>query len=411
MTSPAMRIELITTGSELLLGFTLNTHVNYLARALAPLGLRLHRHVTTADNRADMRAAIADALTRADILLITGGLGPTSDDVTRDVIAELLDRPLHRDDAVVAAMRDRARRRGYAVPESSLVQALVPAGAQVLPNPNGTAPGLALDHDGRLLLLLPGPPRELQPMFAESVVPLLRVRCAGLIPADCRTLRVAGLGESQVAERIAPVLRRFSDLEVGYCARPGEVEVRVIHTDAARTAAAERDIRAALGTHVFGTGDERLEEVVIRQLSAAGQTLAVAESCTGGLIAHRLTNVPGASAVLLAGWIPYSNAAKIRDLGVAADTLRQCGAVSEETARAMAAGARARAGADLAVVTTGIAGPTGGTPEKPVGLVYLALATARGPTVERHLLRFERETFKQCASQFALDLIRRLATE
>ncbi len=402
-----VRVELITTGSELILGFTVNTHVNYVARELDKLGLRLQRQTTTADDRAEMRAALAEALDRSDIILVTGGLGPTSDDFTRDVAAELLNRPLHRDETVAEAIRDRAWRRGLKLPDSIFVQALVPEGARVLPNRNGTAPGLVMETNKRLLVLLPGPPRELKPMFEESVVPLLRDHCGPRARTDCRILRVVGLGESHIEERIAPRLRDLAGLELGYCAKPGEVEVRLIHPDSALVAEAERRVRAALGDHVYGAGDDRLEEVVVRQLTAAGQTLAVAESCTGGLIAHRLTNVSGASAVLLSGWVTYSNESKLRDLGVRSETLKHHGAVSEEIAREMAEGARSRSGADIAVATTGIAGPTGGTPEKPVGLVYLALATVHGTTVQRHLLLFDRETFKFFASQLALDLVRR----
>ncbi len=404
MSNPSVRVELITTGSELLLGFTVNTHVNYVARELDKLGFRLQRQTTVADDRIEMRNVLAEALQRADVILVTGGLGPTSDDFTRDVAAELLGRALHRDEAVMAAIRERARWRGFTPPESIFVQALVPAGARVLPNRNGTAPGLAMEHADRLLVLLPGPPRELKPMFEESVRPLLREHCGPQPRTDCRVLKVVGLGESQVEERIAARLKDLPDLELGYCARPGEVEVRIIGPDLAE---AEQRIRTALGDHLYGSGDDRLEEVVIRQLGAAGKTLAVAESCTGGLIASRLTNVSGASRVLLNGWVTYSNESKARDLGVRPETLNQHGAVSEETAREMAEGARQRSGAAIAIATTGIAGPTGDTPEKPVGLVYIALAVARGTTVQRHTLTFDRETFKYYASQIALDLVRR----
>jgi len=395
-------IELITTGSELLLGFTLNTHVNYIGRQLGDIGLRLDRHTTVGDQRAAMRAVIAGALDRSDAVIITGGLGPTSDDCTRDVVAELLGRPLVRDETIVAAITERFRKRGMRLPDSVFVQALVPTGAQVLPNPNGTAPGLALDHAGKLIVLLPGPPRELKPMFEQYVLPVLKKNFA---PADrpiCRVFKVVGLAESLVEEKVAPALADLPDIELGYCARTGEVEVRIITKS---IEPAESRIRAALGDAIFGTGDDRLEDVVIKMLTAAGKTIATAESCTGGLIANRLTNVSGSSAVFINGFVTYSNESKVRLLGVREETLAKHGAVSEEVCREMAEGARRHA--DFALATTGIAGPTGGTPEKPVGLVYIGLATPTRIEVKRHMLLFDRETFKFFASQFALDMVRR----
>jgi len=392
-----MRIELITTGSELLLGFTVNRHLDYVGRQLAALGLRLARHTTVADDRAEMTAVVRDAIARSDFILITGGLGPTSDDFTRDVVAELLGRPLVRDESVVAAIQERFRRRGLTMPDQVMVQALVPTGARVLPNANGTAPGLLLHEAGKTIVLLPGPPRELHPMFAQQVRPLL----AGRAGFQCRVLRTTGLPESIVEQKVEPVVR---GVEVGYCARPGEVDVRLIGTD---VTAAEQRVREVLGDFIYGTGEERLEEIVVTMLTRAGRTVATAESCTGGQIAHRLTNVSGSSAVLLAGWVTYSNAAKMRDLGVREETLRAHGAVSEPVAREMADGARQRAGTDYALSATGIAGPTGGTPDKPVGLVYLGLATPTGTQVQRHQVAFDRETFKWYVSQCALDWLRR----
>ena len=397
-----MRVELINTGSELLLGFTVNTHANYIARQLGDIGLRLVRQTTVADDRAEMRACVADALQRSDIILITGGLGPTSDDFTRDVVAELLGCEMRRDETVVAAITERFRTRGLPLREQIFVQAQVPIGAQILINFHGTAPGLFLKHAGKQIFLLPGPPRELYPMFENQVVPLLPHSDR----LDCRVFKVACLGESVIEHAVAPVLADLPALELGYCARMGEVEVRVVATPAI-AAEAERRIRAALGDNIFGTHADRLEEVVVNLLTAAGQTIATAESCTGGLIANRLTNVSGASAVFLAGYVTYSNEIKMRLLGVREETLKTHGAVSEETCRQMAEGARQLAGVDFAVSATGIAGPTGGTAEKPVGLVFIGLATPTGTTVARHHFLLDRETFKQLVSQYALDSLRR----
>lgn len=388
-----MRIELINTGSELLLGFTVNTHANYVAGQLAQRGLRLVRQTTVGDDRSEMRAAVTEALSRSDIILITGGLGPTSDDFTRDVVAELLGRKLIPNAAVAETIRERFRRRNRVMPESVLVQALVPEGATVLENPNGTAPGLYLEHAGKKIFLLPGPPRELKPMFEKLDLPR-RERL------DCRVFKVALLPESIVEEKVAPVLKDLPGIELGYCARMGEVEVRILGENLDE---AERRIRAALGESIFGGASDRLEEVLLKKMT--GKTLAVAESCTGGLIAHRLTNINGSSAVFLAGYVTYSNEAKTRLLGVRAATLKAHGAVSEETCLEMAEGARRHA--DYSVAVTGIAGPTGGTPEKPVGLVFIGVATPSGTTVERHVFQFDRETFKQLVSQYALDALRR----
>jgi nicotinamide-nucleotide amidase len=402
-----VRVELINTGSELMLGFTVNSHLNYIARHLAGIGLRLDRQVTVADDRAEMRAAMAEALARSDVLIITGGLGPTSDDFTRDVVAELLGRKLVRDETVAADIAERLRKRRIHLPESVYVQALVPVGAQVLPNRNGTAPGLAIEHEGKLILLLPGPPRELKPMFEEYVLPVLAKNFGAQARFDCRVFKVVGLAESIVEERVAPALAGLKDLELGYSAKMGEVEVLIIAPLKSTADEAEKRIRVALAENVYGTGDDRLEEVVVRMLTAARQTVAIAESCTGGLIANRITNVSGASEVFVNGCVTYSNESKTRLLGVREETIAQYGAVSEEVAREMAEGVRARAGTHFGISTTGIAGPTGGTPEKPVGLVYIGLATPARTEIRRHMLLFDRETFKFFASQIAFDLVRR----
>jgi len=402
-----VRVELINTGSELMLGFTLNSHLSYIARKLASIGLRLDRQTTVSDDRAEMRAAVEEALSRSDVLIITGGLGPTSDDFTRDVVAELLGRKLVRDEGVVAHIAERISKRKMRLPEQIYVQALVPVGAQVLPNRNGTAPGLAIDHEGRLVLLLPGPPRELKPMFEEYVLPVLEKHFGSQPRFDCRTFKVVGLAESIVEERVAPGLADLKDLELGYSAKMGEVEVRIISHLKSTSDEAENRIRAALGDNIYGTGDDRLEEIVVRMLTAAQKTIAVAESCTGGAIANRITNVSGSSEVFVNGCVTYSNESKVRLLGVREETLKDHGAVSKEVAQEMAEGVRTGGKTDFGISTTGIAGPTGGAPEKPVGLVYIGLAMPDRAEVQRHVLTFDRETFKFFVSQYALDAVRR----
>ena len=416
-----MNIELINTGSELMLGAVLNTHQQWLCRQLADQGYVVSRQVAVADTSADIQQAVREALARADLILTTGGLGPTADDLTRDLIAGLLGKKLYEDAAALANIESFFATRQRPMPTSTKVQALVPAGARVLPNRHGTAPGLAIEVDPNpfraggqtsWLVMLPGPPRELHPMFTEQVIPLLHEKFPLANAFVCRTLKTTGLGESWVEEKIAEPLQQLTSagLELGYCAQVGKVDVRL----AARgrgakdlVQEAERIVREHIGEYVFGQDDDELEKVIVRLLTKRKQTLALAESCTGGYLAHRLTNVPGASAVLLAGLVTYSNEAKQNLLGVRARTLAAHGAVSEPVAREMAEGVRQRTGADYALAVTGIAGPGGGTPAKPVGTVFIALATPQRTILLNPVNRYDRETFKQVTSQQALELLRR----
>jgi nicotinamide-nucleotide amidase len=423
-----MNIELINTGSELLLGRVLNTHQQWLCRRLADLGYRVTRQVAVADTGRAIQSAVREALSRADLVITTGGLGPTSDDLTRDLIAQLLGRKLQEDAAIVRHIEQYFASRHRPMPASTKVQALVPEGAIVLPNPNGTAPGLAIEiGDGKWrteagttasafpaqwLILLPGPPRELRPMFTDTVVPLLRRELPLAHEYVCRTLRTVGQGESLLADQIETALRSLIErgLELGYCAHIGAVDVRLAAAGAhAQTLVREAEaiVRAELREHIFGEDDETLETALIRLMTDRHQTLALAESCTGGAIAHRLTNVPGASAVLLAGLVTYANVAKEKFAGVRPATLAAHGAVSEAVAREMAEGTRRVTGADYALAVTGIAGPDGGTVEKPVGTVFIALAGPQPTVVLQKLNRFDRETFKAVTGTQALDVLRR----
>ncbi len=410
-----MNIELINTGSELMLGRVLNTHQQWLCRRLADLGYVVTRQVAVADTGVDIQQAVKESLSRADLVVATGGLGPTSDDITRDLIAQLLGKKLYQDEAVAKHIRNFFAVRKRPMPGGNLVQALVPEGATVLWNPNGTAPGLAMLTRAlpkQWLILLPGPPRELRPMFDDAVVPLLRREFPPAAPFVCRTLRSTGMGESAVQEKIGARLKPLiaTGLELGYCARVGQVDVRLAATgtDAAQLIRdGEAIVRAEIGAHIFGVEDEHIEEVVVRLLAGQKKTLALAESCTGGCIAHRITNVPGASAVLLAGLVTYANDAKQTLLGVRAETLAAHGAVSEAVAREMAEGARKRTGADVAVSVTGIAGPSGGSAEKPVGTAFIGFSSATESLAVKVFNPFDRETFKSATSQQALELLRR----
>jgi nicotinamide-nucleotide amidase len=416
-----MLIELINTGSELLLGRVLNTHQQWLGRQLADLGYPVARQVAVLDTGPAIVAAAKEGLARADLVITTGGLGPTSDDLARELIAKLLGRTLHEDASIVAHIESFFAARKRPMPARTRVQAQVPAGARVLWNSHGTAPGLAMEvkpnpfregGERSWLILLPGPPRELRPMFSASVVPLLREA----LPLDsqyvCRTLRTTGIGESVVEDKVGPRLAALvaRGLDLGYCAKTGQVDVRLAAqgTDAATLVQeAETAARAELDPFIFGTGDDELEATLIQTLTERKETLALAESCTGGCVAHRLTNVPGASAVLLAGMVTYSNEAKQRFLGVKPETLAEHGAVSAAVAREMAEGARRQTGATYALAITGIAGPSGGTPDKPVGTVFVAAAGPFETLVLKLFNPYDRETFKQVTAQQAMDLLRR----
>ena len=416
-----MIVELINTGSELMLGRVLNTHQQWLCRQLADLGYIVTRQVAVPDTGKDIEQAVREALARADLVIATGGLGPTSDDLTRDLVAQLLGKVLREDTVVLAHISHIFERLKRPMPERTRVQALVPEGATVLHNPHGTAPGLAMEvrpnpfragGQPSWLIMLPGPPRELRPMFTESVVPLLQRALPLAGSFVCRTLRTTGIGESVVEEKIGGPLQHWVEagLDLGYCARPGQVDVRLAARgdDAERqVSGAEAVVRGLLSSHIYGAEDEELETVIVRMLTERKATLALAESCTGGGIANRITNVPGASVVLLAGLVTYSNAAKQKFLGVRAETLDQHGAVSKPVAREMAEGARQQTQADYALSVTGIAGPSGGAPGKPVGTVFIGLAGPTGTVVVHGFNPYDRETFKQVTAQQALELLRR----
>jgi nicotinamide-nucleotide amidase len=407
-----VNVEIINTGSELMLGRVLNTHQQFLCRRLADLGHLVTRQVAIADDGREIQNAVRESLGRADCIITTGGLGPTSDDITRELIAELLGRKLVQNLDVLAHIENYFAKRGRPRPEKTSVETFVPEGAEVFINKNGTAPGLAIKVGSKAqwLVMLPGPPRELRPMFDDYVVALLKREFADEIFV-CRTLRSTGVGESRVQEAIEkflePLLAR--GLGIGYCARPGSVDVRLTATgaDAQNTVGeAEKIVERLLGAHIFGRDDEEIEGVAVKLLTEKKKTLALAESCTGGNIAHRITNVPGASAIFLGGVVSYANSVKEQFVGVKKETLEQFGAVSEEVAREMAPGAREKFQSDFAIAVTGIAGPGGGSAEKPVGTVFIALADAKKVEVKKFLNPWDRATFKEVTATQALELLR-----
>jgi nicotinamide-nucleotide amidase len=405
-----MRVILLNTGTELLLGDVQDAHLAFIAREIFPLGLRIEERRTVGDTEV-IRHTLAELFPSCEILFVTGGLGPTGDDITREMVAGLLGLELQRSPDLLASLRQRLQVRGIKWTSGIARQADVPAGAEVMPNQNGSAPGLYLRAyiNPRILsphlFLLPGPPRELQPMFRAFVMPILR----SIVPASAlierRLYKIADKGESLVEEAIGDRVLAVPGIELGYCARPGEVDVRIVGK-ANAIEQADAIIRSTLGSSVFSAADETLEEVVVKLLVQRNQTVAVAESCTGGLLANRITNVPGASAVFLAGYVCYANQAKIDLLDVDPQLIETHGAVSEQVAYALAEHARACARSDYALATTGVAGPSGGSPEKPVGTVCIALA-ASGETIAKKLFfPTDRETFKQIATQAALELLR-----
>ena len=407
-----MRAILINTGTELLLGDVQDAHLAFIAREILPLGLRIDERRTVPDTNV-IRRTVTELFPRCEILFVTGGLGPTTDDITREMVAQSLGLELRQDAQLLASLQQRLQLRGIKWSSGIARQADVLAGAQVLPNENGSAPGFYLkaNINARVVsphvFVLPGPPRELQPMFTKFAMPILKSIIEVPLPVERRSYSIAGVGESLVENAIGEKVLAIPGIELGYCARPGEVEVRIIgNPNAIR--AADAVIRRELGVSIFSDNNEALEAVVVTLLKERKETLATAESCTGGLIANQITNVSGASEIFLAGYVTYANSAKSDVLNVDSKLIDKHGAVSEAVARAMAEGARGRAASTYGLATTGIAGPTGGSDEKPVGTVYIALASGDSETVaKKFLFPTDRETFKQLAAQAALDLLRR----
>lgn len=409
------RIELINSGTELLEGDILNTHLGYLSTQLRPLGLHLDRQHTVPDG-AILKEALEECTMRADLILVTGGLGPTSDDLTRDLLAELMGAELKEEPAIIEAINQFFSGRKIQPPQTVMVQALVPVGAEFLPNAHGTAPGLYAVINDCHVFCLPGPPRELYPMVENQILPLIQ-KLFPHPPIYKEVLRVMGHGESSVQEIVEPLLEDLDLEELGYCARPGEVDLRLMSTNASDIAEAVSRVsgQKKLKTAIYSQAGETMEQVVVKLAIEKNLKLATAESCTGGRVASRITDVPGSSAIFDRGWVTYSNEAKEVALGVSYESLAEYGAVSAPVACEMAEAALKNSKADLSVSLTGIAGPSGGSPEKPVGLVYLGEAWREGSKIcsiahEKRLVP-QRETFKTMASQQALNLFRQRLLE
>jgi nicotinamide-nucleotide amidase len=413
---PLSTAEVIAVGSELLGPHRLDTNSLFLAGRLGDLGIELRAKSVVGDDRVRLRDVFLAALSRADLVILTGGLGPTDDDLTREVVSDALGRRMQEDATIVERIAARFARRGLLMPDVNRRQAMVPEGARVLDNPNGTAPGLIIEHDTHVVVLLPGPPRELQPMFERLCEPLLAPR-TGRWRIYRETLFVAGRGESHVEQIAQPIYSRWTKesppIETTILAVPGQVELHLTlrsTTDASaiRLRAARDELMAALGRDVFSTDGRSMEQIVGELLRDRGLTISAAESCTGGLLMTRLTDVPGSSAYVLGGAVTYSNELKTVLADVPANLIEAHGAVSEPVAAALADGIRARTGAALGVGITGIAGPGGATAEKPVGTVVIAL-TGDGLPARVRTFSFVggRPQVRFQATQSALDMVRR----
>jgi len=414
---PILTAEIIAVGSELLTPTRIDTNSLFITKCLAEHGISIRAKTVVGDAREDLRAVFCSALSRSDLVVLSGGLGPTDDDLTREVVAEALERTMRVDAQIVERLRARFARRGLDMPDINLRQAQVPDGAEIVPNANGTAPGLWLEHGDRTIVLLPGPPRELQPMIQALARERLAPR-AGDTRGLTRMLRIAGQTESHAEQVARAFFARWREegreIETTTLASPGSIDFhltvrsRDAASGSARLDAAIHDLSVAFGEDAYTTGDESMEQVVGTLLRDRGYTIAAAESCTGGLLTSRLTDVPGSSSYVQLSIVAYSNQAKTDLLAVPADLIAAHGAVSEPVALAMAAGIRKRAGSTIGVGITGIAGPDGGTPEKPVGTVAIAIDGPWGPHVRTRALLGGREHIKFWATQAALDDVRRL---
>ena len=414
----ALRVaEVLAIGSELLGTTRLDTNSLFIADKLSSLGIVLRSKTVVGDDRDAIASHCSHALARADLVVLTGGLGPTDDDLTRDAVSIVTGLPLVEDPAIVDRIRGRFERRGMRMPEINRRQAMVLAGAIVLENPNGTAPGQLLEHQGRLVVLLPGPPREMRPMLTKLCDGPLKDR-AGPVRVYRTSVFVTGRSESHVEETVQPIYSRWRDehppIETTILAAPGQVELHLLLSSAdegeatARLQAASEQLAAALGRHVFSTDGRSMEEVVGALLRERGMTIAAAESCTGGLMMSRLTDIAGSSAYVLGGVVCYSNDMKRDVLSVTEGQLREFGAVSESVAVTLAENAKRVAGSSIGVSITGIAGPGGGTPQKPVGTVVIGIVDATG-TARVRTFQFigDRAQVRFQASQAALEMVRR----
>ncbi|MBE6087107.1 MULTISPECIES: competence/damage-inducible protein A [Clostridium] len=407
-----MKAEIIAIGTEILLGDIINSNAQYLAQELAALGIDMYYQQVVGDNEIRIMHAFDEAYSRSDIIITTGGLGPTDDDITKEVAAKYFNKELIQDENSIKKIRDYFKFRERAMTKNNLKQGLIPEGATVIKNNNGTAPGVIIEDDNKIMIILPGPPKEMKPMFEESVKPYLQEKSDSILVS--RVVKILGIGESAVAEEIKDLIDAQTNPTIAPYAKDVGVMLRITAKAETKDEALkliepiEEEIKNRLGDNVYATEDINIEEVVARLLIEKKLTISTAESCTGGMIASYLINYPGISEVFLEGAVTYSNEAKHNRLGVNNDILNKYGAVSEETAREMAIGIAKTANTDVSIVTTGIAGPEGGTLEKPVGLVFIGVYVQGKVTIQKCLFKGDRNKVRLQATITGLDMLRRI---
>lgn len=406
-----MRAEIISIGTELLLGDIVNSNAQFLGQELAALGIEMYYQQVVGDNEERILHAFKEAYNRCDIIITTGGLGPTDDDLTKEMAAKYFNKRLFEDKESLENLQEYFKFRKRKMTTNNLKQALIPEGATAIKNNNGTAPGVIIEENNKIMIILPGPPKEMKPMFEEDIKPYLKSKSDSVIIS--KMIKILGIGESAVAETVKDLMESQSNPTIAPYAKDIGVILRIT-AKAENEAAAlklieplEIEIKNRLGENVYATEDISIEDVVAKLLIENKYTVSTAESCTGGMIASTLINYPGISEVFMEGAVTYSNEAKHKRLGVKNETLEKYGAVSEETAREMAIGIAKKANTDVSIVTTGIAGPGGGTEEKPVGLVYIGVYVKGKVKVEKHIFKGNRSKVRNQATITALDILRR----
>jgi len=406
-----MKAEILAVGTELLMGQIANTNAQYISARLPDVGIGVYYHSVVGDNPERLKNALVLALSRSDLVIMTGGLGPTKDDLTKETVAGAMNRRLMPDQESLDKLKSFFEKLKRPMTENNIKQAYMPEGSIIIRNNNGTAPGCIIEEQNRIVIMLPGPPSEMKQMFEETVIPYLYERSESRIVS--RFLRVFGIGESALEEAIKDLIENQSNPTIAPYVKEGEVTVRITarypkdNQGEDIIAPVEEEIRKRLGIKVYSSDNRNLDEVVAGLLLQSGTTIAIAESCTGGLISARLTEIPGVSRVFNRGIISYSNQSKVEDLNVRQETLERFGAVSRETAIEMAVGVRDISGSDLGISVTGIAGPDGGSSEKPVGLVYIALANKDDVECKELKLWGTRNRIRNVTSLYAFDMIRR----
>lgn len=390
-----MKAKIICVGEELLAGDILNTNSQYISQKLMEIGIKVSNHTTVGDSMDDIVSATKQGFEDFDVLVFTGGLGPTLDDLTKEAVCKALNLELEKRDELVLKMKKRFDKVGVKMTSNNIKQAYIPKGCEEIPNENGTAPGVLIDFKGKIIALLPGPPREMNPMLDGYVLPVLKDKSKSII--KYRVLKTIGIGESTLESRIRNVIHKHKDVTIATYAKEGQVDIKITcicHDETQGEELINKAIEALNGLieeHIYSYSDEPLEKVVYQLLLAKGLKVGFCESCTGGLISSKLVRIPGVSSVFDRGYVTYSNESKMEELNVSEDTLKKYGAVSEETALEMVKGLIGQSNADIGISVTGIAGPDGGTKEKPVGLVYIGLGTGEKATVFKHIFNGSRE--------------------